>query len=63
MASLWCAYPILGLYLDKAPPRAYFGILFGPLFIVWRTWIVLRIRLIPKKITWERTPHHRNKDN
>jgi cellulose synthase/poly-beta-1,6-N-acetylglucosamine synthase-like glycosyltransferase len=62
-AFLWCAYPILGLYLEKAPFRSYFALLFGPIFIIWRTWIVLKLRLFPQKITWERTPHESTRDN
>jgi len=62
-AFLWCAYPLLGLYLEKAPTWAYFALLFGPLFIIWRTWIVLKLRLFPQKIIWKRTPHKSTKDN
>jgi 1,2-diacylglycerol 3-beta-glucosyltransferase len=61
MALLWFIYPFLGLYLEKAPRWAYLVILSGPFFIIWRTWIVLRIRLAPQTITWVRTPHKGNK--
>jgi cellulose synthase/poly-beta-1,6-N-acetylglucosamine synthase-like glycosyltransferase len=62
MTFLWFVYPLLGLYFEKAPLWAYLVILSGPFFIVWRTWIVLRIRLAPQTITWVRTPHKSNKN-
>ena len=61
MALLLFIYPLLGLYLEKSPRWAYLALLSGPFFMVWRTWIVLRIRLIPHAITWVRTPHKSNK--
>ncbi len=61
MAFLLFIYPLMGLYLEKSPRWAYLALLSGPFYMVWRTWIVLRLRLIPRAITWVRTPHKSNK--
>jgi cellulose synthase/poly-beta-1,6-N-acetylglucosamine synthase-like glycosyltransferase len=50
-------YPFFGLALAKAPLRAYLAILFGPFYIVWRTWLALTARLSRTPVTWLRTPH------
>ena len=50
------AYPLWGLALERAPARAYFVILSGPLFILWRTWLALRARLGHHGGQWVRTP-------
>ena len=50
-------YPFLGLALEKAPLRAYLVILTGPVFVVWRTWLALLLRLGLRSATWVRTPH------
>jgi cellulose synthase/poly-beta-1,6-N-acetylglucosamine synthase-like glycosyltransferase len=50
------AYPLWGLALERAPARAYFYILSGPCFIVWRTWLALRAALARPSAHWVRTP-------
>lgn len=50
-------YPLVGLALERAPIRAYIAILFGPYFILWRTWLALISRLGRKQVTWIRTEH------
>jgi cellulose synthase/poly-beta-1,6-N-acetylglucosamine synthase-like glycosyltransferase len=47
-------YPMLGLWLEKAPLRYYLVILTGPVFIIWRTWLALKSR-ISRKVDWVRT--------
>jgi cellulose synthase/poly-beta-1,6-N-acetylglucosamine synthase-like glycosyltransferase len=50
-------YPLLGLFLEKAPLRAYLAILSGPVFIVWRTWLALTSRFGGRNVVWIRTAH------
>ena len=50
-------YPILALALEKAPTKAYFVILTGPVFILWRLWLTLVSRFGKRKTTWVRTAH------
>ncbi len=50
-------YPFWGLVLERAPLRAYLVILLGPVFIIWRTMLVLNARFAKKTITWVRTDH------
>jgi cellulose synthase/poly-beta-1,6-N-acetylglucosamine synthase-like glycosyltransferase len=50
-------YPFIGLLLENAPWRAYVVILSGTLFIVWRTWLVLRNRFRGQSVVWVRTAH------
>jgi cellulose synthase/poly-beta-1,6-N-acetylglucosamine synthase-like glycosyltransferase len=51
------SYPIFGLLLEKAPAWAYFALLFGPIFILWRTWLRVNIIATKRKVVWVRTPH------
>lgn len=64
MIMVWTAllgilffYPILALALEKAPAKAYFVILTGPVFILWRLWLTLVSRFGKGKTTWVRTAH------
>lgn len=50
-------YPFCGLFLEKAPAKAYLVILTGPLYIIWRSWLALSSRFNRKQITWVRTAH------
>ena len=52
------AYPFFGLFLEKAPVWAYPAILSGPFFILWRSYLRVRMILSVKKMLWVRTPHH-----
>jgi len=68
LVGLWAAvvgalfiYPLVGLALENAPPKAYLAILSGPFFILWRTWLALAARLGSKPITWIRTAHGEQK--
>lgn len=57
MVGVLLIYPIFGLILDHAPPRAYIAILLGPYFIFWRTWLAITSRFGRKQVTWIRTEH------
>jgi hypothetical protein len=57
VAGILFIYPLLGLALEKAPARAYWAILSGPFFIVWRTWLALTARFGGKQVVWIRTAH------
>ena len=50
-------YPFLGLALERAPARAYFVILTGPLFVLWRTGLAMNSRLGRREVVWIRTAH------
>jgi len=57
MTLTWFLYPLFGLALEKAPAWAYLAIMSGSIFIVWRTWLSLRVRLSRTRMDWVRTPH------
>lgn len=57
LVMLLAVYPLFGLYLERAPVRAYVVILSGPVFIVWRTWLSLVTRFSGKTVRWVRTDH------
>jgi cellulose synthase/poly-beta-1,6-N-acetylglucosamine synthase-like glycosyltransferase len=50
-------YPLFGLFLERAPLKAYIIILTGPIFIIWRTWLAVTSRFKKRKVTWIRTSH------
>ena len=54
-------YPLFGLALESAPARAYFVILTGPLFILWRTTLAITSRYSRKPAIWVRTSHGETK--
>ena len=55
--GLLFVYPFIALILEKAPFKAFLAILSGPLFIVWRTWLALRVRFRRRPVKWVRTAH------
>jgi cellulose synthase/poly-beta-1,6-N-acetylglucosamine synthase-like glycosyltransferase len=54
-------YPLFGLYLERAPFKAYLVMLSGPFYVFWRTWLAWTGRLGKKGITWIRTAHGERK--
>jgi cellulose synthase/poly-beta-1,6-N-acetylglucosamine synthase-like glycosyltransferase len=54
-------YPLFGLALERAPANAYFVILTGPLFILWRTVLAITSRFSRKPAVWVRTSHGETK--
>jgi cellulose synthase/poly-beta-1,6-N-acetylglucosamine synthase-like glycosyltransferase len=50
-------YPLVGLALENAPTKAYLAIMFGPFFILWRTWLAILVQFSKKRVTWVRTEH------
>lgn len=54
-------YPLIGLTMEKAPFKAYLGIISGPFFILWRTWLALTARFGSNQVTWIRTAHGEQK--
>ncbi len=54
-------YPLFGLALERAPAGAYFVILTGPLFIIWRTVLAITSRYSRKPAVWVRTVHGETK--
>jgi cellulose synthase/poly-beta-1,6-N-acetylglucosamine synthase-like glycosyltransferase len=57
ITALLFFYPLIGLALEKAPARAYVAMSAGPFFVLWRTWLALKLRLSRTPVTWIRTPH------
>ena len=55
LAGMLAVYPFLGLALERAPWKAYKAILFGPFFVLWRTWTALVVRLRRRPVAWVRT--------
>ncbi len=53
----WLFYPLFGLILGRAPWWAYLAILSGPLFMLWRTWLRIKMRLFSQPVAWVRTTH------
>jgi 1,2-diacylglycerol 3-beta-glucosyltransferase len=51
----WFVYPLVGLVVDRAPHWAFRALLLGPLYLVWRLWISLLVRLRGDQIRWVRT--------
>lgn len=49
-------YPLIALFLDRAPPIAYLVILTGPVYILWRTVVAITTRYIRGETEWIRTP-------
>lgn len=54
---LWFLYPFFGLALEKAPRWAYLAIFTGPVFMLWRSFLRLRVLIAGEDITWVRTTH------
>ncbi len=50
-------YPFWGLAARRAPLRAYLVMCSGTFFILWRTWLAIRIRLRREAVSWIRTAH------
>lgn len=50
-------FPVVGLMLEGAPRSAYRALLIGPLYVLWRLWIGLRVRWRRAPIAWVRTQH------
>ncbi len=60
LVGLLYLYPLFGLALEHAPLRAYFAILTGPVFMLWRSRLALQARLGRRPVTWVRTAHGGN---
>jgi len=56
LAALVCAYPFLGLLVERAPWHCCRALLFGPAYVAWRVWVALLARLRPGQVRWVRTP-------
>ncbi len=52
---LWGAFPLLGLLVEGAQPHLYCAILYAPAYLVWRTWVGLKVRLKQGRVEWIRT--------
>jgi cellulose synthase/poly-beta-1,6-N-acetylglucosamine synthase-like glycosyltransferase len=51
------AYPFLGLFLERAPRKAYLALGLGPLYVLWRTWLAVTARFLRRPVKWIRTEH------
>ncbi|HEX7975291.1 MAG TPA: glycosyltransferase family 2 protein [Anaerolineales bacterium] len=50
-------YPLFGLFLERAPLKAFLVIISGPFYIFWRTSLAFTARFIEKQREWIRTTH------
>ena len=50
-------YPHFGLALERAPIRAYFAMMSGLPYVLWRTWLALTARISNREVVWVRTAH------
>jgi cellulose synthase/poly-beta-1,6-N-acetylglucosamine synthase-like glycosyltransferase len=55
MAALAFAYPLLGLWAERAPVASYRALLHGPFYALWRVWVGLTVRLRRGRVPWIRT--------
>jgi cellulose synthase/poly-beta-1,6-N-acetylglucosamine synthase-like glycosyltransferase len=55
LALVAACFPFVGLAATGAPRAAYRALLAGPVYILWRAWISVRVRLRPRSIAWIRT--------
>lgn len=58
--ALWAIswlFPLFGLMLERSPRSAYRALLIGPVYVLWRLWIGIRVRLRRTPIDWVRTQH------
>lgn len=51
------SYPLLGLFLERAPLRAYMAVCAGPVYVLWRTWLAMTTKLSGRAFAWVRTEH------
>jgi len=49
-------FPLLNLALERAPGKAFWVILTGPVYILWRSWLKLYATLREKDDIWAKTP-------
>ncbi len=57
LGTLLFLYPFWGLAARRAPLRAYLVMCSGTVFILWRTWLALRVRIQRRAVSWVRTTH------
>jgi 1,2-diacylglycerol 3-beta-glucosyltransferase len=57
IAGALFVYPLIGLAFEKAPLKAYLAILSGMVFIIWRSWLALKVRFGKATALWIRTAH------
>ena len=57
LVALLGIFPIVGLAMDRAPWQAYVAVLFGPFFVLWRSFLAAKVRLDGGPKGWVRTPH------
>jgi cellulose synthase/poly-beta-1,6-N-acetylglucosamine synthase-like glycosyltransferase len=61
LVAAWVFYPILGLVIDRAPQWAFRALLLGPVYLLWRLWISVLVRLRGDRVRWIRT--HRREES
>ena len=55
LLTAWLVYPLLGLVIDRAPVWAFRALALGPVYLAWRLWIAVLVRLRGERIGWIRT--------
>jgi cellulose synthase/poly-beta-1,6-N-acetylglucosamine synthase-like glycosyltransferase len=59
----WGLYFWLGLVIDQAPGWTYRALMLGPVYLFWRLWIAVRVRLGGDSVEWIRTPRREEVDH
>jgi cellulose synthase/poly-beta-1,6-N-acetylglucosamine synthase-like glycosyltransferase len=57
----WAAFPVLGLWIDEAPPEAFNTLVYGPIYLLWRLGIDLLANIKRGHIEWIRTRRNEEK--
>lgn len=55
LVGLAVLFPFLGLLATHAPARAYEAMVVGPVYVLWRVWIGIWVRLRYRSLSWVRT--------
>ncbi len=55
LVALALLFPFLGLALTGAPLMAYKAMILGPVYVFWRVWMGLWVRLRYRSLSWVRT--------
>jgi cellulose synthase/poly-beta-1,6-N-acetylglucosamine synthase-like glycosyltransferase len=55
LVAAWVLYPFLGLFIDRAPAWAFQALLWGPVYLLWRLFLSVLLRLRGDQVRWIRT--------
>lgn len=55
LALMALLYPFFGLMAERAPGKSYLALIYGPVYMAWRVWLGLVVRLRRGQVPWIRT--------